>query len=122
MNDDKFKQQVEDLIIFRTTAKLGEAEVPKHRQGGSPTDAGDAWAEVDGDKVPTDANGYYYTNLKEYLERNKERHENRVFYATDEASQATYIALHQSQGLEVLFLDTFIDQHFVTFWSSSTAM
>jgi molecular chaperone HtpG len=29
--------------------------------------------------------------------------------------QATYIALHESQGLEVLFLDTFIDTHFVSF-------
>lgn len=115
MNDDKFKQQVEDLIIFRTTAKLGEpkdeaAKVEVQAEGE------DAWAEVGSDaEAPTDLKGFHYTNLKEYLERNKERHENRVFYATDEASQATYIALHQSQGLEVLFLDTFIDSHFVSF-------
>ncbi|MEM9118545.1 MAG: molecular chaperone HtpG [Cyanobacteria bacterium P01_F01_bin.56] len=114
MNDDKFKQQVEDFIIFRTTAKFGEAKSEDTAKVEVQTDESDAWAEVNDDAVPTDANGYYYTNLKDYLERNKERHENRVFYATDEASQATYIALHESQGLEVLFLDTFIDQHFVT--------
>ncbi|MDB9527288.1 molecular chaperone HtpG [Oscillatoria sp. CS-180] len=115
MNDDKFKQQVEDFIIFRTTAKLG-ATSDESAKVEVQSDEGDAWAEVNSESdVPTDANGYYYTNLKDYLERNKERHENRVFYATDEASQATYIALHQSQGLEVLFLDTFIDSHFVTF-------
>ncbi|WP_204139449.1 molecular chaperone HtpG [Halomicronema sp. CCY15110] len=116
MNDDKFKQQVEDFIIFRTTAKLGEDAGEEAAKVEVQTDAGDAWSEVDGDnQVPTDANGCYYTNLKDYLERNQAQHENRVFYATDEASQATYIALHQSQGLEVLFLDTFIDQHFVTY-------
>jgi len=118
MNDDKFKQQVEDFVIFRTTAQLGEAQAGTAKVEVQ-TDEGDAWAEVnesgEGNPVPTDANGYYYTNLKDYLERNQEHHENRVFYATDEAAQATYIALHQSQGLEVLFLDTFIDQHFVTF-------
>jgi molecular chaperone HtpG len=56
-----------------------------------------------------------YTTLKEYLERNKERHENRVFYCTDEATQATYVALHKNQGLEVLFMDSFIDTHFINF-------
>ncbi|MEM0982118.1 MAG: molecular chaperone HtpG [Cyanobacteria bacterium P01_H01_bin.58] len=116
LNDDKFKKQVEDFVIFRTTAQLGEdtgTEAPKVEVQ---TEEGDAWEDVENQaEVATDAKGYYYTTLKEYLERNKERHENRVFYATDEASQATYIALHQSQGLEVLFLDTFIDTHFVTF-------
>ncbi|NER84112.1 MAG: molecular chaperone HtpG [Leptolyngbya sp. SIO1D8] len=116
LNDDKFKKQVEDFVIFRTTAKLGEdtgEEAPKVEVQ---SDGEDAWAEVDAKpESATDDKGYYYTTLKEYLERNKERHENRVFYATDEASQATYIALHQSQGLEVLFLDTFIDTHFVSF-------
>ena len=115
LNDDKFKKQVEDFVIFRTTAKLAESTEGEEPKVEVQTDEGDAWAEVDAKpEAATDANGYFYTTLKEYLERNKERHENRVFYATDEASQATYIALHQSQGLEVLFLDTFIDTHFVT--------
>jgi hypothetical protein len=56
---------------------------------------------------------YSYTTLKEYLERNKEKHENRVFYATDEVSQATYIELFKGQGLEVLYMDSFIDTHFI---------
>ena len=113
LNDDKFKDQVKDFVIFRTTAKLAADESPKVEVQG---EGEDAWSEVEADaKQATDANGYAYTTLKEYLERNRDRHENRVFYATDEASQATYIALHQSQGLEVLFLDTFIDTHFVSF-------
>ena len=116
LNDDKFKKQVEDILIFRTTAKLGDAaeETPKVevQQEGE-----DAWADVGSDKPEnaTDDKGNAYTTLKEYLERNKDRHENRVFYANDEVSQATYINLHKQQGLEVLFMDSFIDTHFVSF-------
>lgn len=112
LNDDKFKSQVEDILIFRTTAKLAAAEeAPKVEVQ---TDDDDAWSEVsDAAKPATDAKGNYYTTLKEYLERNKEAHENRVFYATDEVSQATYIELFKSQGLELLFMDSFIDTHFI---------
>jgi molecular chaperone HtpG len=116
MNDDKFKEQVQDVVIFRTTAKLPGAIAADTAQVEVPSEDGDAWSEVSPPlEAVTDEQGYSYTTIAEYLERNKERRENRVFYATDEASQATYIALHQSQGLEVLFLDSFIDSHFVTF-------
>jgi molecular chaperone HtpG len=78
------------------------------------TEGDDAWADVS-KKSATDANGASYTTIKEYLERNKEKHENRVYYATDEVSQATYVSLLKNQGLEVLFMDSFIDTHFVSF-------
>ena len=68
-----------------------------------------------GKKSAVDANGASYTTIKEYLERNKEKHENRIYYATDEVSQATYISLLKNQDLEVLFMDSFIDTHFVSF-------
>lgn len=110
LNDDKFKKQVEDIMIFRTTAKLDNGEAAKVEVQ---ADESDAWAEVSDNKPATDANGHYYTTIKEYLERNQDKHENRVFYATDEASQATYVELHTSQGLEVLFMDSFIDTHFI---------
>ena len=121
LNDDKFKKQIEDILIFRTTAKLGEA--PKAAPKVEVQQEGDdVWADVGGDtsesdkpETATDEKGSFYTTLKEYLERNKERHENRVFYATDQVSQATYINLHKQQGLEVLFMDSFIDTHFVSF-------
>ena len=110
LNDDKFKDQVKDILIFRTTAKLGDDTATTVEVK---TEAGDAWADVSDNKSATDAKGNCYTTLKEYLERNQEKHENRVFYATDEVSQATYIDLFKGQGLEVLFMDSFIDTHFV---------
>lgn len=108
MNDDKFKKQAEDITIFRTTWQ-GDADQP---QVEVETADGDAWTS---DSAKNTVNGQTYTTLKEYLERNKEKHENRVFYCTDEVSQATYVSLYKNRGIEVLFLDSFIDNHFATF-------
>ncbi|MBE9056786.1 molecular chaperone HtpG [Sphaerospermopsis sp. LEGE 08334] len=110
LNDDKFKKQVEDIIVFRTTAKL-EAEKTETPAVEVQSSDGDVWQDV----TPENTTSLPYTTLKEYLERNKERHENKVFYCTDEASQATYVELHKNQGLEVLFMDSFIDTHFINF-------
>ncbi|MBW4559882.1 MAG: molecular chaperone HtpG [Mojavia pulchra JT2-VF2] len=116
LNDEKFKKQVEDIIIFRTTAKLTEkpAETPTVEVQSS---EGDVWQDVTPPSPSAEGSALstLYTTLKEYLERNKERHENKVFYCTDEATQATYVELHKSQGLEVLFMDSFIDTHFINF-------
>ncbi|MFG6096592.1 molecular chaperone HtpG [Leptothoe sp. ISB3NOV94-8A] len=111
LNNDKFKQQIADFIIFRTTASLASDQPKVEVQ----TAEDDAWQSTDEESAAIDAKGNPYTTLKEYLERNKEKHENRVFYTTDEVSQATYIDLHKRQGLEVLYLDSFIDTHFVPF-------
>jgi molecular chaperone HtpG len=115
LNDDKFKKQVQDYVIFRSTAYLAASDEPEVAvEVAGETEGDDAWADVS-KKSATDANGASYTTIKEYLERNKEKHENRVYYATDEVSQATYVSLLKNQGLEVLFMDSFIDTHFVSF-------
>ncbi|MBW4646342.1 MAG: molecular chaperone HtpG [Goleter apudmare HA4340-LM2] len=117
LNDEKFKKQVEDIIVFRTTAKVTQKVVAETPVVEVQSPDGDVWQDVT--PTPSSSEGVTssipYTTLKEYLERNKERHENRVFYTTDEATQATYIELHKNQGLEVLFMDSFIDTHFINF-------
>ncbi len=117
LNDEKFKKQVEDIIIFRTTAKVAEKAPDATPAVEVQSQEGDAWQDVTPNPSNTENTTLHtpYTTLKEYLERNKERHENRVFYATDETTQSTYIELHKNQGLEVLFLDSFIDTHFINF-------
>ncbi|MBW4661496.1 MAG: molecular chaperone HtpG [Drouetiella hepatica Uher 2000/2452] len=115
MNDDKFNKQVEDILIFQTTADLASApaEIPAVEVQSA---EGDVWQEVPPEAGQSNSlDGKAYTTLKEYLERNKARHENRVYYCTDATSQATYVELHKSQGLEVLFMDSFIDSHFISF-------
>lgn len=114
LNDEKFKKQVEDILIYRTTyqptAEKSESVTPEVQVQ---AEEGDAWQEVT-PKSETSTSTQPYTTLQEYLERNQKRHENRVFYCTEPASQATYVELHKSQGLEVLFMDSFIDTHFIS--------
>jgi molecular chaperone HtpG len=101
LNDDKFKKQVEDILIFRSSSDLDAAK-PEAAEGD------DAWS------AEKSALGSY-TTIKDYLERNKDTHENKVYYCNDEVNQSTYVELHKKQGLEVLFMDAFIDTHFVPF-------
>jgi len=127
LNDEKFKKQVEDIIIFRTTYEAvvnqeSEAENSETPSVQVQASEGDAWEDVtpaageqENPKSKVQNPKLPYTTLKEYLERNEEHHKNRVFYSTDEVSQATYVALHKNQGLEVLFMDSFIDTHFINF-------
>ncbi|MEY3554412.1 MAG: hypothetical protein RLZZ580_465 [Cyanobacteriota bacterium] len=108
LKEDKFKQQVEDILIYRTTYKPPETLVQVAVQ----TAEGDAWQEATA-KTPLEAiEQEGYTTLKAYLERHKERHENRVFYCTDPRSQSTYVELYKNQGLEILFFDSFIDTNY----------
>lgn len=108
LKEDKFKQQVEDILIYRTTYKPLETPVQVAVQ----TAEGDAWQEATA-KTPLEAiEQEGYTTLKAYLERHKERQENRVFYCTDPRSQSTYVELYKNQGLEILFFDSFIDTNY----------
>ncbi|MGG7212292.1 molecular chaperone HtpG [Clostridium nigeriense] len=65
-------------------------------------------------------NGEYIT-LKEYLEENKEKHENKVFYVTDEKQQSQYIKMFKEANLDALVLDCSLDNHFISFLESKEA-
>ncbi len=55
-----------------------------------------------------------FVTLNEYLEAAKEKHENKVYYATDATAQTQYIQMFQKEGIEVLLLDRVIDTQFIT--------
>ena len=110
MKNDKFRKQVEDFIIYRTTYQPDGAS----DNTATPTvevqaESGDAWENVTND---ASSSSKPYTTLQEYLDRNKEKHENSVFYCSDSSTQGTYVELYKNQGLEVLFLDSFIDTNY----------
>ncbi|MGI6669171.1 MAG: molecular chaperone HtpG [Acetivibrionales bacterium] len=56
-----------------------------------------------------------YLSLEEYLDRNKDKQKDTVFYVTDEKQQAQYVKLFDEQGIDVLVLNTLIDNHFIQF-------
>ena len=55
-----------------------------------------------------------YLTLKECLEENKEKHENTVFYVTDEVEQSQYINMFKNEGIDAVILIHNIDQPFIT--------
>ena len=92
MGDDKFADQVAELILFGTTAATdGEG------------DSADPIAA--GDKA--------YTTLEGYRSRLDGENTKRVLYSTDDIAQAGALNLWTSQGAEVLKLETVIDTQFI---------
>ena len=97
MEDDKFAEQVADLVLFATSALAqegGEAEL------------------ANPDPIPAEG-GKAFTTLGGYRSRLAADQSSRILYCTDEAGQAGPLALWKGQGAEVLLVDTFIDTQFI---------
>ena len=60
-----------------------------------------------------DLDGKYLT-LKDYLEAAKGKHENKVFYVTDEKEQSQYINMFREEKLNAVILTHNIDNPFIT--------
>ena len=95
MEDEKFADQVADLVLFGTTAPGAETA-----------------AEGSMDPIPA-GEGKAFTTLAGYRSRLGPANDKRILYCTDEAGQAGALALWRSQGAEVLLADTFIDTQFI---------
>lgn len=54
-----------------------------------------------------------FTTLPECLEKAKDAHENKVYYATDKVGQAQYISLLEKEGITVVLLDRVLDTQFI---------
>ena len=59
-----------------------------------------------------------YLSLQEYLDNVKEKHENQVFYVTDEVQQSQYIKMFKENEMNAIFLNAVIDNHFMSFLES----
>ena len=92
MEDDKFADQVSELVLFGTTAGAADGDSP--------------------DPIPG-ADDKAYTTLGGYRSRLDAANDKRILYCTDEAGQAGALALWKGQGAEVLLADTFIDTQFI---------
>ncbi|MBQ3707904.1 MAG: molecular chaperone HtpG [Clostridia bacterium] len=54
-----------------------------------------------------------FKTIDEYLEGAKEKHENKIYYATDVTAQSKYVKMFRDEGIEVVVLDRIIDTQFV---------
>ncbi|MFZ9464379.1 MAG: molecular chaperone HtpG, partial [Vulcanococcus sp.] len=103
MEDEKFAEQVADLVLFGTTAPAQD------QPGGADEGAAE---NQNFDPIPG-ADGKAFTTLAGYRGRLDTDNDKRILYCTDEAGQAGALALWKSQGAEVLLADTFIDTQFI---------
>ena len=91
MEDDKFADQVAELILFGTSASAADGDTP------DPISAGDR----------------AFTTLEGYRSRLDSSNDKRILYSTDDVAQAGALNLWTSQGMEVLKLETVIDTQFI---------
>ena len=91
MEDEKFAEQVSEMILFATTAGAGEGD----------------------DADPIACDGRAFTTLVGYRSRLAADQNKRVLYSTDDVAQAGALNLWTSQGAEVLKLETVIDTQFI---------
>ncbi|MCO4783030.1 MAG: molecular chaperone HtpG [Candidatus Cloacimonetes bacterium] len=57
--------------------------------------------------------GDAYTTLDEYLERNKDKHDKKVYYVSDLEAQHSYLEMFKEQELEAILLNDPLDNHLV---------
>lgn len=56
-----------------------------------------------------------YVTLADCLEENKDKHENMVFYVTNEKEQSQYVNMFRQEGLDAVYLTQNIDSPFINF-------
>lgn len=95
MEDDKFADQVEELVMFATSTSASSSE------------------HCD----PIKGNERNFTTLEGYRGR-LPADEKIILYCTDEVSQSAALNLWTSQDREVLFADTIIDSQFIPWLES----
>ncbi len=54
-----------------------------------------------------------FKTLDEYLDAAREKHENKIYYASDVTAQSKYVKMFKDEGIEVVLLDRVIDTQFV---------
>ena len=55
-----------------------------------------------------------YLTLNDCLEENKEKHENTIFYVTNEKEQSQYINLFKEEGIDAVIMPAAIDNPFIS--------
>ena len=88
LQNDGFVKKISDYITKKVAEKMNDYILFKNLEG-------------------------KYLTLKDCLEENKEKHENTIFYVTDEKEQSQYINMFKAEGLDAVILPHSIDSPFI---------
>ncbi len=91
IEEEKFAEQIQDVILFRTTRGKDFTE----------------------DEEIIYSNNKCYTTINSYLNRVSDTDSKKVIYCTDEVSQGNALNLWKGLGNEIIFADTVIDSQFI---------
>ena len=94
MEDEKFADQVEKIILYSSTAINGDNN------------------NLEKENL-IESNNNFYTTVDGYLNRLNPESPKRIIYCTDKISQQTALNLWKSNGAEVLYTETVIDTQFI---------
>ena len=56
-----------------------------------------------------------FVSLDAYLEKNQDKTDGKIIYASDTNAQAAYVQMFEAEGIDVLIANTLIDGHFMSF-------
>jgi len=93
MEDEKFAEQVESLILFSTTASENTQENETSKL------------------ISSDKNNY--TTIEGYKSRLNDNLKSKIIYCTDEIAQASALNLWKAHGAEILKAETVVDTQFI---------
>ena len=62
-----------------------------------------------------------WTTVEEYIERNKEKYKDKVFYIPEGIEDSHFIEMYRERGVEVLQADTMVDTHLMGFLEGKLA-
>ncbi|MGL5150519.1 MAG: molecular chaperone HtpG [Clostridium sp.] len=61
-----------------------------------------------------------WVTLQNYLDNAKDKHENKIYYVSDEEVQSQYIKMYKENNVDAIILNTVIDKNFIPFLESKS--
>ncbi len=99
MEDEKFAEQIKDIIIFKLIKDK---------------------AKDNNNEDIISFKDNCYTTIDSYIKRLQKEDDKKIIYCTDEIAQANPLNLWKSQGNEILIADSVIDAQFIPWLESKT--
>ena len=115
LQNDGFVKKISDYITKKVADKLYEKywdDIAPFIKFGYIKD--EKFAEKMGDFILYKNLEGKYLTLQDCLDENKEKHENTIFYVTNEKEQSQYINMFKEEGIDAVIMPAAIDSPFIS--------